>query len=90
MNSTYTSDVRRSLDRQAKLEGLVVVSEADAQALADIDYLDEAARRLGTRLDIPADLPDIDEDHAHFILMPIGAAARRAAVLWLKAREGLR
>jgi len=62
--------------------------QVKAQALEDIAYLDDAARRLGTRLDIPAELPGLDEDHAHFVLMPIGAAARRAAVTWLRAKEG--
>lgn len=55
--------------------------------LADVAYLDEAARRGGTRVldPMPVELPGIDEDHIHFVLMPIGAVSRRAAVTWLKA-----
>ena len=56
---------------------------------ADVAYIDRAGSRLGTRLDIPAELPDIDEDHIHFVLMPIGPVSRRAAVVWLKAEGAL-
>lgn len=61
-----------------------------AQALADVAYLDAAACRHGTRLGIPSKIPGYDPgdaDHIHFVLMPIGAGARRAAVEWLKTQE---
>jgi hypothetical protein len=60
-----------------------------AQELEDVAYLDRAGSLLGTRLDIPAELPGIDEDHIHFVLMPIGAVSRRAAVVWLKSEGAL-
>lgn len=53
MNSTHTSDVRRSLDRQAKLEGLAVVSDDDAQALADLRTLDDFAIWRGVGIPTP-------------------------------------
>lgn len=61
--------------------------------LADVAYIDRAGSLLGTRLDsvggIPAELPGIDEDHIHFVMMPIGAVSRRAAVEWLRANGAL-
>jgi hypothetical protein len=64
-------------------------SRVEAQELADVAFLDAAACRYGTRLDIPSKIPGFDPgdaDHIHFVLMPIGAAARRAAVEWLKSQ----
>lgn len=55
--------------------------------LEHVNELDAYAARLGTRLDIPSQLPGLDEDHAHFVLMPIGPAARRAAVAYLKSKN---
>lgn len=69
---------------------LAKVAELE-QELADVHALDEAACRLGTDTGVPSRIPGFDpgggSDHLHFVLMPIGARSRRAAVEYLK-KEG--
>jgi hypothetical protein len=58
--------------------------------LADVHALEEAACRLGTDTGVPSQIPGFEpdgSDHLHFVLMPIGARSRRAAVEYLK-KEG--
>lgn len=60
--------------------------------LADVYYMDEIGCKFGTRydrLELPAEIPGIDEDHMHFVLMPIGPVSRRAAAAWIQERLGL-
>jgi hypothetical protein len=60
------------------------------QELADVHALEEAACRLGTDTGVPSQIPGFEpdgSDHPHFVLMPIGARSRRAAVEYLK-KEG--
>lgn len=81
-------------ERESNTANMAELRRADAELgklraeLADVSYLDQAARTGGTRVlnTMPVKLPGIDEDHIHFVLMPIGAVSRRAAVVWLKAQ----
>jgi hypothetical protein len=72
--------------RRSVVNGTALSDELRTQ-LNDVTELDAFGRRLGTRLDIPCELPGIDEDHIHFVLMPIGPVSRRAAVKYLKEQE---
>lgn len=76
---------------EAELDACKIQRDQARQELADVHALDELANRHGTRLDIPAKIPGFDpgdgSDHLHFVLMPIGARSRRAAVEYLK-KEG--
>ncbi len=71
------------------VESMVAELRLLREHAADVAYLDRAGSRLGTRLDIPAELPGIDEDHIHFVLMPIGSVSRKAAVAWLESEGAL-
>lgn len=82
--------LQRGQDQMRLLAGLPLPPHIVTE-LKDIYCLDEAACRYGTRLDIPAKLPGFDpgdgSDHLHFVLMPIGARSRRAAVEYLEKKE---
>jgi hypothetical protein len=77
--ATLLAESERKL---AEAEAKVASLEAEP---ADVAYLDLAARYLGSDLGIPSNMPGLDEDHAHFVLSPIGPVSRRVAVAWLKA-----
>lgn len=62
---------------------------ASERELADVRALDALARRHGTQLDIPSEIPGFDLVDLHFVLMPIGARSRRAAVEYLATKLGL-